>query len=193
MIKTFSEWKATEEMKDFFQKRTNMHIELVQKWAKKIQQYDDKFSGLVEQTEEHDASKFEEPEYTPYLFITWSYKCKAEEKNFEVPKDIKEKMSLATEHHVKSNRHHPEFHSTKEVDLINREDRDKPPQEMIDATSMPWVDLGEMVSDWFAMSNEKKTDPQDWADKNINVRWQFTDEQVNMIYDLIADVYKAEL
>ena len=60
---------------------------------------------------------------------------------------------------------------------------------MIDATKMTELDLGEMVSDWLAMSDEKNSNPKDWADKNVNVRWKFTDDQNDLIYELIDAVF----
>ncbi len=97
-------------------------------------------------------------------------------------------MSKATEHHVKNNKHHPESSCEKEVGLINREDRDKPPKEMVDATNMKDLDIGEMAADWMAMSKEKGGTPKEWADKNVNIRWKFTDEQKDLIYELIENV-----
>lgn len=91
-------------------------------------------------------------------------------------------MNESTQHHVLNNSHHPEFHSDKRVGVINRSDRDKPPSEIIDATKMPDIDIGEMCADWFSMSEEKKSNPKDWADKNVNKRWKFTDEQKDLIY-----------
>ena len=190
-MKTFTEWSETKEMKDWFEKRTRRHIALVQKWADKIEEYDPKrFAGLRKQAEHHDDSKFESPEYEPYLFISWQYKCKDEGKTFDPPADLKEKMSKATEHHVKHNWHHPEFHSTKEVGLINREDRDKPPAQMVDATEMPELDVAEMVADWLGMSEEKNSDPKDWAKKNVNVRWKFAPKQVKLINELVKEIWK---
>ena len=175
-----------EEMKKFFEERTKKHINFVQKYCKKIQDYDPKkFRGLVERGEVHDQSKYEDPEYEPYLYITWQYKCKDDGKDFTLPDGIKEKMTKATEHHVKSNKHHPECSSPKNVDLINREDRDKPPKEMVDATKMTDLDVGEMCADWLSMSEEKGSKTKNWADKNVNVRWKFTEEQKDLIYEII--------
>ena len=134
--------------------------------------------------------KYEDPEKEPYLYISWKYKCKDDGVDFEVPDDIDDKMNKATEHHVKSNKHHPESHCKKKIDLINREDRDKPPEEIIDATEMPELDIGEMVGDWLAMSEEKGGSTKDWADKNVNVRWKFTDDQKDLIYELIKELGK---
>jgi len=179
-----------DEMRDWFEKRTNKHIERVQKYCKKIEDYDPKqFKGLVEQAKQHDQSKFKDPEIEPYIHITWQYKCKEDGKKYECGEDIKDKMNGATNHHVKNNRHHPEFFSDKDVNVINRDDRDKPPSEIIDATKMGNVDIGEMVADWMAMSEEKNSEPKDWADKNVNIRWKFSDKQKSLIYELIEEIW----
>lgn len=174
-------------MRDWFHDRTARHIELVKKYCVRIFEYDeDRFDGLVERGEEHDESKYEDPEVDPYILISWQYKCRDDGIDWDPPEGMEGDMSMATEHHVKNNPHHPEFHCDKEVDLVNREDRDKPPSEMIDATGMPELDIAEMVADWMAMSEEKGTDPTDWAKKNINKRWKFDDDQEDLIYELIG-------
>lgn len=179
-------WK---EMENWFKKRTDRHIRLVQKWCGKIADYDEeRFGKLVERGEAHDQSKFKDPEMDPYVYVAWEYKCKDDGVKWEPPKGIKDKMTDATEHHVNSNAHHPEFHSEKKG-RINREDRDKPPAEMVDATKMPDLDVAEMVADWMAMSEEKGNTPKSWADKNVNVRWKFTDEQKRLIYELLDEVW----
>ena len=145
--------------------------------------------GLIDQAKDHDASKFKDPEIEPYLYVTWDYKCKDEGVDFTPPDGMKDEMNKATEHHVRSNRHHPEFHCEKKVDLINREDRDKPPDELIDATKMPDLDIGEMVADWCSMSEEKGGHPKEWAKKNVNVRWKFNKDQEDLIYELIEEAF----
>ena len=183
--------EITDEMRTHFDDRTNRHIGLVQKYVQKIADADpDNFGELPAATETHDQSKFEEPEYEPYVILTWQYKCKDDGVDFPLPDSIKDSMNKATEHHIKSNSHHPECHAEKEVDLINREDRDKPPDEMIDATSMPQMDVAEMVADWCAMSEERGNSPREWADKNVNVRWKFTPDQSNTIYSLMDKVWE---
>jgi hypothetical protein len=183
--------QTTKEMEDWFRERTNRHIDLVRKYCQKLADYDAyRFGELYNRGIYHDISKFEEPEIEPYVYITWQYKCKDKGEKFDISQEIKDKMSKATEHHVKNNPHHPEFHCEKEVGLINRENRDKPPQEIIDATKMTELDIGEMVADWLAMSEEKNSNPKDWADKNINVRWKFTGKQKGMIYELIDEIWK---
>ena len=178
-------------MQDWFDKRTKQHIERVQKYCKKIEEFDpERFKGLVEQGSTHDASKYKDPEVDPYLYISWQYKCKDDGVDYEPPEDMEEKMSKATEHHVKNNRHHPEFHSDDDVDFINREDRDKPPEKKIDATKMKVVDIAEMCADWMAMSEEKGGKPKEWADKNVNVRWKFSDDQKDLIYEILKEIWE---
>jgi len=185
--------KNTKEMEDFFIERTKKHINLVRKYCKKIADYDkERFGDLIKRGKVHDDSKFEEPEKVPYIYITWQYRCKDKGEEFDIPEDMKEKMSKATEHHVKNflNTHHPEASCDKEVALINRENRDLPPKEIISAVKMTDLDIAECVSDWCAMSEEKGTNPKDWADKNVNTRWKFTDKQKDLIYELIEEVWE---
>lgn len=182
----FNEFDA---METHFNNRTKKHINLVKKYAHLIEStYPTEFKGLDEQTAEHDKSKFEEPEYSPYLHIAWKYKMADEGKVYNPPPEILEQMNKATEHHVKSNKHHPEYF-TDQVNTINPNNRDEPPKELVDATKMPILSVGEMVADWMAMAEEKGTNPKRWADKNVNIRWKFTDEQKKMIYDLISNIW----
>ena len=52
---------------------------------------------------------------------------------------------------------------------------------MIDATKMPDLDVAEMVADWCAVSEERGNHPKTWADKNVNVRLKFTDDQKKIL------------
>jgi len=188
IISMSKEDKNFKEMKKFFIERTKNHIFLVQKYCKRIEEYGDgEFNGLIERGLIHDKSKFQEPEKTPYIYLTWSYKCKSEGKKYDYPIGIEDETVVATEHHIKNknNSHHPECHCDKETSLINKDDRDKAPKEMIDATKMKEIDIAEMVADFCAVSEERKTDPEDWANKNINKRWKFTKYQEALIYELI--------
>mgnify|MGYP005841254943 CR=1 FL=1 len=181
----------SQEMEDLFKKRTKKHIDLVKKYAKKIEEkYPEQFKGLIDQTKNHDKTKFKEPEKTPYIFITWSYKLKDEGKEIESNEELNKQMNQATEYHVKNNKHHPEFHSKQNKNIINRNDRDAPPKEIIDATKMDTLSIGEMVADWCAMSEEKgENGPKKWADKNIDIRWKFKKDHKNLIYKLIEEIW----
>ena len=53
-------------MMEWYLQRTNNHIALVKKYGIKL--------GI--ECEGHDALNLQEPEMTPYVFITWRYKCK---------------------------------------------------------------------------------------------------------------------
>ena len=177
----------------WFQIRTNRHLRLVHKWSDKIADLSDNRIDKVLLDKErnlHDSMKFLEPEYTPYVYITWNYKCKREGVPFEMTKEMQDAANDATFHHIKNHRHHPEYwddNATK--DVLNDKDRDKPSGVIVDATKMPLTYVASMVADWFAMSEELRTNPSDWAKKNINVRWKFTNAQVDLIYDLIRDVW----
>lgn len=180
----------TKEMEDWFEERTNRHINLVKKYAKLVEEYDPiKYKGIINQVENHDASKFEEPERTPYIKLTWKHKFD-NYKSYKIPNKLDdEEINKATLHHVLNNNHHPEKWQDKQKDLINKQDRDKPPKEIVDGTKMPDMQLIEMFCDWSAMSEElKKNTVKEWADKNINIRWKFTDDQKDLIYDLINNV-----
>lgn len=171
----------TKEMLDHFNNRTNRHIELVRKYCTKLEERIPGLDGLHKRSLEHDASKFESKEKIPYVWLTWRYKCEDAKKPCVLPTGMKRMIDEATEHHILSNAHHPEFHQGKTSNLVNKEDRDKPPKEMVDATKMSKLDLAEMVADWCAMSEERGNTPQEWAKKNVNVRWKYTPEQVKLI------------
>jgi hypothetical protein len=175
------------EMKTFFNERTEKHIGRVQKYCQKIADKFPNLAGVVNQAKTHDATKYEEPEFTPYVHLTWRYKCRDEGGDYEIPMDHHE----ATMHHIKSNRHHPEFHDPGVNDKsLNRENRDAVPERPTNGTQMNDIDIAEMVGDWMAMSEEKGGNPKDWADKNVNKRWLFLERQIDMIYDIIDKVWE---
>ena len=180
------------EMEDWFVERTNKHISRVLKFSKLIEQYDGvRFKDLSKQCRNHDRSKFDsDVEKIPYILITWNYHCKDIGKKYDVPEDIKERLLEATKHHVKTNKHHPEYWSDQSDDILNKNDRDKPNGKIVDATKMPIAYIAEMVSDWLSMSEEKGTSITEWCENNINIRWKFTDEQVETIYELVENIGK---
>jgi hypothetical protein len=55
------------------------------------------------------------------------------------------------------------------------------PAKIVDGTMMNPLDICEMVCDWLAMAEEKGTNAKDWANKNVNIRWQFDNWQVKHI------------
>ena len=178
----------SDEMLKFFRERTDRHVALVKKYAgeliKMYPQYADK---LIENVKDHDASKYEEPERTPYIHITWMYKTKDTDNPYKIPEAIDDQV--ATYHHVTNNPHHPEYYTDTDINAINRKDRDAIPDHIIDATKMPAHAILEMVADWCAMSEEKGNTPQAWADMVVNKRWKFTPAQVDLIYKAMENVW----
>jgi hypothetical protein len=179
------------DMTDWYAKRTNMHIKLVQKYLRKILDLNlPEIDGnllLVEM--DHDIGKWVEPEYEPYVHITWRYHQERLGKEYKVPEGIEEKMQEATFHHIKHHRHHPEYWDDNvEISCLNTQDRDKPSENMVDATSMPLTYIGSLMADWLAMSEEKNTDVNDWIKNNVNVRWSFTPEQVELMKRIAQSV-----
>jgi hypothetical protein len=172
------------EVYDHFIDRTDRHIDLVRKYCKKLSAHP-AGKGLMGRGESHDESKYKKPEIEPYMWLTWRYKCKDEGVECTLPEGMEEQIEKVTIHHILNNSHHPEFHQDHKVDLLNSSDRDKPPEEIVDATKMPDLDIAEMVADWMAMSEERGNRPKEWVDDNVNVRWKFTDDQRGLIYDLI--------
>lgn len=196
------EIKPTAEMVDWFKSRTDKHIKSVQDNWRKL--YDSKFSKYLDELDDkeehilkHDASKYKEPEYTPYLFITWKYKQEADGKTYEIPEDMVQKATAATTHHVFNNSHHPVYWDTSkkpEDNVINDKDRDKATGEIVDGTSMPNWAICEMISDWSAVSLERKSSLKGWADMNVGAdkRWDFTETQTKLIYQLV-DFFEKDL
>lgn len=180
----------TDEMKKQFEIRTEKHRDLYKKYAKKI---NEKNSLLNLKIYTHDLSKYQDPEHIPYVYLNWYYRCKRLNIPYEIPEYIN--TAKATIHHIMTNEHHPEYwdntfdkNSEYEFKSNNRDNVDK---KIVDATKMPKSAICMMCADWMAMSEEKHTDPIEWADININIRWKFDDWQVESIYEILK-IYKEE-
>ena len=179
-------------MVDLFYQRTNNHVALVNKYAEIIYyRFPEICAELVTNTHAHDASKYQPTEYIPYVYLTWGKQnnmdftglcetmpeCKIH--SFRSSQDIKDAIHQATFHHVTTNKHHPEYHSTNPS--INSSDRDAAPDKIVIATSMDVLSLAEMCADWAAVSEELGTDLVKWAYKNIGTRWRFRPYQKRQI------------
>lgn len=179
--------KITKEMRDHFESRTNDHIKRVQDAARDLAKFHPEIAPrLLAQVKGHDRCKFRDPEVDPYVFISWQYKCQDDGVDFSPPGDIDEMMRVGTFHHVKNNKHHAEYWD--DYAEINDRDRDAIPDRPTDASGMDTVSLAEMVCDWYAMGVEKGNTAKSWADKMVGTRWQFTDDQVEKIYEFIDDL-----
>jgi len=153
--------KMTKEMKTHFDNRTKMHIRLVQKYMERIAVLDTQLSAIKKRIPLHDASKFEEPEYTPYVSITWMYKCKREGVDWEMPDGMQDRATKATIHHILNNKHHPEYWDENfDADaMFNTQNRDGVPEKMVDGTKMEPLAIAEMIADWCAVAEERGTNP----------------------------------
>jgi hypothetical protein len=178
------------EMVNLFYSRTERHIVLVQKYAQIIYEYFDRVSAeLVTNAFKHDASKYQPPEYTPYVYLTWGKQnnmdftsicrkmpeCKIH--GFRTPRDIQTAIDKATLHHITTNKHHPEYYAPNVSDDKNK---------IIIATAMDLISLAEMCADWAAMSEELGTDLVKWAYEKIGVKWRFHPHQKRDIADFLT-------
>jgi hypothetical protein len=160
--------RPTTEMQAFFARRTKEHIERVRQCIFLIADKTPYADELRQRAAVHDDSKFSDAEREPYTWLTEYYRCRRVNEPFSYPPGVTDLVRLAIEHHVTSNRHHPDFHSD--------------PNEMSD------VDLIEMVCDWTAMSIEFGQDEgsaRGWADKTIGDRVLFNPERRAFVYQTI--------
>ncbi|EGG20513.1 hypothetical protein DFA_00374 [Cavenderia fasciculata] len=159
-------------MIEFFKQRTKYHIELVTRNMMLMQGY----GGLsVEELKNraiiHDQSKYEEPELSGYIQLTWFHRCK----NLNIPfqyanKSIETMVRDACHHHLHSNRHHPESHNH--------------PNEM------NVLDIVEMVSDWSAISQELNQGSCITYVKENHSKWSFNNEKLDFIFETIKEFDK---
>lgn len=177
------------EMKNWFDYRTGLHIGLVCKYLQEIIDLNLPYldNNILESEMVHDKSKFSEPEYTPYLHITWKYKMQKEGVVYNPPEGID--IQAATFHHIKVNKHHPEYwDDTVTSECVNPNNRDKPSGNLVNASKMPGEYIACMIADWLAMSEEKNTNVYDWISMNVGKRWHFTFDQkvlINTITDKV--------
>jgi hypothetical protein len=171
-----------------FVERTNSHISKVQLWANIIQDNFPEYYNLRLETMGHDSSKFESPEVLPYIEINWYYKCKKEGIEYEYDEEYCNKASY---HHITNNKHHPEYWDPEiKIECLNSGARDKPGKYIVDATRMPLIQIVAMCCDWCAMSSEVGGSPIKWANKMIGTRWNFNNEQIKIIYEVLNKVWK---
>jgi hypothetical protein len=139
---------------------------------------------LLDIVKEHDRSKFSEPELSPYIELTWKKRCEKYGELYIANEELLSKIPIATEYHVRNNKHHAESWSNQAGQLISSKDRDDV-NVMVDGRLMPDVYICEMVCDWCAVGEEMGNSARSWADMKVGSRWLFTEEQVALIYTLI--------
>lgn len=188
---TFKEYILEDEKVKHHFNRLDMHVGLVQKYGKMI--IKNNYNGvdnreLKEELDKHDLSKRSEPELTPYVDISWYYKLKKDGKEMPMTSKLEKAMNEATFHHIKNNKHHADYWSEEVSIEGSMKTRDSVSKNAIDCTSMPLTHVAHMVADWLAMSEEVGGTTKQWADDNINKRWEFNKEQISLIYKIIGDI-----
>lgn len=156
-------------MTEFYEQRTRAHIQRVRACLELVANQSVHREELLLRAETHDASKFGPEERVPYIWLTEYHRCRWRNISFQYPPGMEEQVSLAVQHHVAVNRHHPEFH-------------DNPNQ-------MTEVDLIEMVCDWTAMAQEfgePNGSARCWADKTVGNRLLFNAAKTRHIYEIIG-------
>jgi hypothetical protein len=164
-------------MKKLFYDRTSFHIELVKKYLKKIIDLNDSRicnTILYYEIENHDKSKYVEPEIEGYIHINYKYYLKAKGETYKPDREIEQKMKIASLHHIRVNKHHAEYWD--EDFNINTT--------KINAMDMPYSYIACMVADWFAIDEELGGNTLEWFEK-YKKKCDFTQEQIDLIYDII--------
>jgi hypothetical protein len=160
---------------NYFIERTDRHISLVKKYCVFLYLYDPtKYNDILMRAIKHDISKYSDQLSPAYIVLTWKYKLMEYGQPVNLPQEIEDEIKLATGIHVKLERHHPAFFAN---DLI---------PEKLACQQMTDIDLAEEVCDWMAMAEERKTDVYEWVRENLDVRWEHTEEQVKLIFELLA-------
>jgi len=156
----------TQEMIDFYEKRTKEHINKVRNNIKKyISTVKEGYgkSDLIKRSKEHDKSKYSNEEYLGYVWLTWFHKKKNEGDPITLSPEVKKLTEKVWGHHKDNNRHHPEYHNNPK--------------------NMSNEDLIEMVCDWAAMSQELGTNLELWIHKNAT-KAKYTDNQIKLIQNV---------
>ena len=186
------ERRNMKEMERYFIERTKKHVNRVQDFLEMAGEF---FPSLAKELEQrgkkHDATKYSVPERKPYILLTWKYKMKKEGVDIPINDEESESIRNVTFHHCKNNPHHPEYwDKTLQKNPVNFEDRDKPSGIIVNSQEMDDISLLEMVADWSAMSDELgENNPRKFADKVIGIRWDFSDEQKEFIYEAIKSLW----
>jgi len=121
----------------------------------------------------HDDTKImEDGEFKPYVWRYWRTKWRKEggiDKRFTTAFNFDDQLDhFITEgvwHHVKHNRHHPEYH--------------------LDHDDMNQIDMIEMICDWCAMSEELDTNIYEWVEYVVPRRYHFSNYKYERIISTI--------
>ena len=162
--------KETYEKQKNFQEYLDNHRNLVARCARKLLKkgkISEKLCNRIEK--EHDLSKLQEPEYTAYCNRKWIEKTTGKDLYQDMDDDVKN----AIVHHVKTNRHHPEYWSD--------DYRGFSTTDPCHVNKMPEDAVIEMVCDWTAMGKQYNNTARGWFEKTLNTRWIFDEETIKKI------------
>jgi hypothetical protein len=163
--------KPTLEMIAFFERRTREHIDRVHRNLTVLARLPGYPQDILSRGEIHDASKFVPPERVPYIWLTEFHRRRRNGEVFTYPDGVEKEVKTAIQHHLTTNRHHPEFHAS--------------------PNNMSGIDLIEMVCDWTAIAQELGENggsARQWADKTIGERFHFSEAKKQFIYQVIDDL-----
>jgi len=157
----------------FFERRTHEHINRVRRNLAALASLPDYPQEILDRGEIHDESKFVSPERAPYIWLTEFHRRRQNGEAFTYPDGVEAQVEAAIHHHVTTNRHHPEFHTSPD-DMSN-------------------IDLIEMVCDWTAIAQElgdNQSSARQWADRTIGNRehFNFGEAKKQFIYRVIHDL-----
>lgn len=163
---------VTPEMEAFFASRTKKHIDQVVLNLQLMEGFGGfTLEELEKQGKTHDETKYQEPERTGYIWLSWYYRCVGLKIPFEYPPGVEEKVKQAIDHHLTHNLHHAESHSS--------------PDDMSD------IEIVEMVCDWTAIAQEMGNKScKGWVDANIDKKWKFSSTRKDFVYRVIDEIDK---
>lgn len=164
--------EPTREMEILFKNRLQMHQSLVYKNIMLMNGYQSLSLALLEERGlQHDHSKFNEPERTAYIWLTWMYHCKSQQIPFVCESDVDQMINIGWQHHIKNNLHHPEAHQNQ--------------------NTMQVIDIVEMVCDWMAIHQETYQSPGSclhWAENTLANKWHFSASKKQFIFATINEL-----
>jgi hypothetical protein len=158
----------TPEMVAFYEERTRAHIERVRRCLAALSEVTPLGPELLERGRVHDASKYGPEERVPYIWLTEYHRCRRSGRPFEYPPGVAEAVRRAVDHHLTTNRHHPEAHARPD--------------------DMSPVDLAEMVCDWTAMAQEYEQNggsARGWAADTLGKRVRLNAAHTAFVYEMI--------
>lgn len=83
---------------------------LVTRYAKELELTPDEIREFMYNVAKHDASKFNETQFLPYIELTEYYRQRKNlgNKDYQYPEGVEEQVSLAVNDHYERENHHPE-------------------------------------------------------------------------------------